>query len=253
MKKDLVSVIVPVYNAEKFINETIDSVISQTYPNWELILVDDQSTDNSCEIIKEYQKKYSKENIKLIKLKEKGMAAGARNKGLEEATGRYICFLDADDYWDNKKLEKQLNFMEENKCAFSYTGYEFADENLKPLGIKVKVPNKLTYKQALKNTIIWTTTVMFDTKLIKKELIKMPDVKSEDTATWWKILKEGYTAYGLNEVLAYYRRSNGTLSSNKIEAIKRIWNLYRRVENLNILYSLYNFCFYAVNTVKKRI
>ena len=94
---------------------------------------------------------------------------------------------------------------------------------------------------------------MFDLDLIEKELIKMPTVKSEDTATWWKILKNGYTAYGLNDVLAYYRRSARTLSSNKIEAIRRIWNLYRNVEGLNIFYSLYNFCFYAINTVKKRI
>ena len=115
------------------------------------------------------------------------------------------------------------------------------------------MPTELTYNQALKNTIIWTTTVMFDTKLISKELIKMPNVKSEDTATWWKILKAGYIAYGLDEILAYYRRSEGTLSSNKIEAIKRIWNLYRNVEHLNIFKSIYCFTFYAINTVKKRI
>lgn len=253
MKKELISIIIPVYNASKFILDTLDSVVNQTYKDWELILVDDLSTDNSCEIIKSYQKDHKNLDIKLIKLKEKGMAAGARNKGIEIAKGRYICFLDADDSWNNSKLEKQLKFMNNKKCAFSYTGYEFADETLKTLGVKVKVPTELTYNQALKNTIIWTTTVMFDTKLISKELIKMPNVKSEDTATWWKILKAGYIAYGLDEILAYYRRSEGTLSSNKIEAIKRIWNLYRNVEHLNIFKSIYCFCFYAINTVKKRI
>lgn len=253
MKEELISIIVPVYNASKFIVDTLNSVINQSYKNWELILVDDLSTDNSVKIIQEYQKNNSNFNIKLIKLEKKGLSAGARNKGIEEAKGRYITFLDADDIWIETKLEKQVEFMNQNKCAFSFTGYEFADKNLKPLGKVAKVPNKLDYNNALKNTIIWTTTVMFDTKLISKELIYMPNVKSEDTATWWSILKQGYVAYGLNEVLAYYRRSNGTLSSNKIEAIRRIWNLYRNVEHLSLFKSIYCFIFYVINTVKKRI
>lgn len=253
MKEKLVSIIIPVYNAEKFIIETMESVRKQTYQNWELILVDDISTDKSCQLIEEYQKKYSDKSISLIKLKKKGMAAGARNTGIKKAKGRYICFLDADDLWDKRKLEKQVAFMESHNCAFSFTGYEFADSKGKPLGTKVYVPASLTYKQALKNTTIWTTTVMFDMKKITKKLIEMPNVKSEDTATWWKILKNGYIAYGLNEILSYYRRSEGTLSSDKKEAVKRIWNLYRNVEHLNIVTSIYNFCFYAINAVKRRI
>lgn len=253
MKEELVSVIVPVYNAEKFIVDTMDTVRNQTYQNWELILVDDMSTDKSCQIIEKYQKKYSTKQISLIKLKEKGMAAGARNEGVKKAHGRYICFLDADDFWDIHKLEKQVAFMNTHNCAFSFTGYEFADQNGSPLGTKVFIPERLNYKQALKNTTIWTTTVMFDRKKISKELIQMPNVKSEDTATWWKILKNGYDAYGLNEILAYYRRSEGTLSANKVEAIKRIWNLYRHVEGLSLLSSIYNFCFYAVNAVRRRV
>lgn len=253
MNKELVSIIVPVYNASKFIIDTLSSVINQTYTNWELILVDDLSTDNSVEIINEYKKNHPNKSIKLIKLKKKGLAAGARNRGIDEASGRYIAFLDADDIWIENKLEKQLKFMNQNNCAFSYTGYEFADKDLKPLGKVAKVPNRLDYNGALKNTIIWTTTVMFDMTKISKKLIYMPNVKSEDTATWWKILKKGYIAYGLNEVLAYYRRSEDTLSSNKIEAIKRIWNLYRNVEHLNLFKSIYCFIFYAINTLKKRI
>jgi len=253
MKKNLVSIIVPVYNAEKFIIDTLESVRKQTYTNWEIILVDDISTDKSCQLIKEYQKKYSDHSISLIKLKEKSLAAGARNEGIKKASGRYLCFLDADDIWDKEKLEKQVAFMESHNCAFSFTGYEFADSTGKPLGNKVSVPSVMTYKDALKNTTIWTTTVMFDMTRISKDLIFMPNVKSEDTATWWKILKSGYKAYGLNEVLAYYRRSEGTLSSDKKEAIKRIWNLYRNVEKLNLFTSIYNFCFYAINAVKRRI
>ncbi len=253
MKKELVSIVVPVYNAEKFIIETMETVRKQTYTNWELILVDDISTDKSCQLIEKYQKKYSDKRISLIKLKKKALAAGARNAGVKKAKGRYICFLDADDLWDKHKLEKQVAFMNTHNCAFSYTGYEFADSSGKPLGTKVYIKEILTYKQALKNTTIWTTTVMFDMKKITKKLIEMPNVKSEDTACWWKILRNGYKAYGLNEILSYYRRSEGTLSANKLEAIKRIWNLYRNVENLNIFYSIYNFCYYAMNAVKRRI
>lgn len=253
MKEKLVSVIVPVYNAEEFIVDTMETVRKQTYQNWELILVDDISTDKSCQLIEKYQKKHSDKMISLIKLKKKALAAGARNAGVKKAKGRYICFLDADDLWDKHKLEKQVAFMEKHNCAFSFTGYEFADSKGNLSGVKVMIPETLNYKQALKNTTIWTTTVMFDMTKITKELIKMPNVKSEDTATWWKILKSGYTAFGLNEILSYYRRSEGTLSSNKIEAIKRIWNLYRNVEGLNIFTSIYNFCFYAINAVKRRI
>ncbi len=253
MKNDLVSIVVPVYNAEKFISSTIETVINQTYFNWELLLVDDISTDNSCKIIEEYVKKYPKLTIKLFKSKEKGYAAKSRNKGIEEAKGRYICFIDADDLWEKDKLEKQVKFMKDKNCAFSFTGYEFANEEGIPNGKKVYIPEKINYKQALKNTTIWTSTVMFDMQKLLKDDIYMPVVKSEDTATWWRILRNGYIGYGLNEILSYYRRTSGSLSANKFEAIKRIWNLYRNVENLNIFYSFYNFCFYAFNAVKRRI
>lgn len=253
MKNELVSVIIPVYNAEKYIGKTIETVINQTYSNWELLLIDDISTDNSCEIIEKYIKKHSKKSINLIRLKEKGFSAKARNEGIKNARGRYICFIDADDLWENTKLEKQVAFMVQKKCAFSFTGYEFADKDGIPNGKKVYVPEKINYKQALKNTTIWTSTVMFDMEKISKEEIYMPSVKSEDTATWWKILKNGYYGYGLNEILSYYRRTSDSLSANKFEAIKRIWNLYRNVENLNLFFSFYNFCFYAINAVRRRI
>lgn len=249
MKKDLISIVTPVYNAAKFLDDTINSVLNQTYENFELLLVNDCSTDNSVEIIK----KYNDKRIRLINNEVNSGAATSRNNGIKEAHGKYLCFLDADDLWSAVKLEKQLNFMKENDCAFSFTGYEFADEMGRPNGKKVHIPSTINYKQALKNTTIFTSTVMFDMTKISKELIMMPNVKSEDTATWWKILKNNYIAYGLNEILSYYRRSSGTLSSNKIEAIRRIWNLYRNVENLNIFYSFYNFCFYAVNAIRRRI
>lgn len=248
--KDLVSIIIPVYNAERFIDETINTVLDQTYTNWELLLVNDCSTDNSVKLIQKYLKD---ERIKLINNKVNSKAAISRNNGINETRGRYICFLDADDLWDKEKLEKQVKFIKEKNCAFTFTGYEFADENGKPNGKKVFIPETITYKQALKNTTIWTSTVMFDMTKLSKEDIYMPNVKSEDTASWWSILKKIDKAYGLNEILSFYRRTEGTLSSNKFEAIKRIWNLYRNIEHLNIFYSFYSFCFYALRAVLRRI
>ena len=253
MKEELVSIIIPVYNASRFITETINTVLNQTYTNWELILVDDISTDNSVEIINKIINENKDKNIRLIQLKEKGLAAGARNTGVDNANGRYLCYLDADDLWNKDKLLKQIKFMQDNNCSFSFTGYEFANSEGIPNGKKVFIPNKMSYKDALKNTTISTITVMFDMTKLSKEQIYMPKIKSEDTACWWKILKEIDYAYGLNEILAYYRRSEDTLSSNKFEAAKRIWNLYRKVENLNFIYSGYNFCFYAFNAVKRRV
>ena len=166
---------------------------------------------------------------------------------------RYIAYLDSDDLWVPEKLERELKFMQEKKAAFAFTGYEFADEQGKGTGKVVRVPQTLTYKQALKNTTIFTTTVMFDTEKIDKELLKMPIIKSEDTALWWKVLRCGYVAYGLDENLVKYRRVGQSLSSNKLEAVRRIWNLYRKAEGMSVLSSAWNFCFWAVRAVKRRV
>ena len=247
----LVSIIVPVYNAEKFIKDTFKTVMNQTYENWELLLVDDCSTDKSVKIIKEYQQKDKR--IKLFLNSKNSGAAISRNRGIEESRGRYIAFLDADDLWKPKKLEKQVAFMQENDVAFSFTGYEFANADGVPNGKKVYIPAKLTYKQALKNTTISTITVMFDmTKLAKRD-VYMPNVKSEDTATWWNILRSGEVAHGLNEILSFYRRSANTKSSNKFTAIKQTWHLYRKQQSLGLLYSSYCFVFYALNAVLRRV
>jgi teichuronic acid biosynthesis glycosyltransferase TuaG len=250
MENELISIIIPVYNAEKFINETINTVLNQSYDNWELLLVNDCSTDNSIEIIK----KCNDKRIKLINNDKNSGAAITRNNGIKNSNGRYICFLDADDLWEKDKLEKQINFMKQNDCAFSFTVYEFANFNGIPNGKKVFVPSKISYRQALKNTTIWTSTVMFDMNKLTKEDIYMPNVRrGQDTATWWKVLKKIDYAYGLNEILSYYRRTNESLSSNKITSLKRTWNLYRNVEHLNIFYSIYCFMFYCFNAVRRRI
>ena len=252
MENQLVSIITPVYNTEKFIEETIQCVENQIYTNWEWFLVDDCSTDKSVEIIEKYLKKDKR--IKLIKLVENSGAAIARNTGIEKSTGKYIAFLDSDDIWKKEKLEKQIKFIEKNNYEFTYTDYSFSDENGNEIGNVVKVPKNLNYKQALKNTTIFTSTVIFDVEKLGKDLIKMPNVvRGQDTATWWKVLKTGKIAYGLNENLSLYRRSSNTLSSNKIKALKRTWNLYRNVEKLNFFASLYNFCWYCFNALRRRM
>lgn len=248
----LVSIIIPVYNASRFLEETINSIQEQTYSNWEAIFIDDCSSDNSYDIIKQYQK--NDKRIKVIKNKINNGVAISRNNGIDYAKGEYLCFLDADDKWHPKKLEKQINFMQELNCEFSFTGYQFANEKCNPNGKIVSVPNKINYKQALKNTTIWTSTVMFNMGKLTKDDIYMPNIKrGQDTATWWKVLKKIEYAYGLNEVLSYYRRTNNSLSANKLTALKRTWNLYRNVEHLNILSSFYNFCWYCFNAVRRRV
>lgn len=247
----MISIVVPVHNAEKFLEETIKSVMAQTYTDWELLLVDDCSKDASKTIASGYEA--MDKRIRLIALEENVGAAKARNVGIKESKGAYLAFLDADDIWVKEKLERELKFMKEKQAAFVFSGYEFADEQAVGTGKIVKVPETINYKQALKNTTIFTSTVLFDRSKIDKELLLMPDVKSEDTATWWQILKTGIEAYGLNENLVLYRRSANTLSSNKFEAIKRIWYLYRKVEKLNIFSSCYNFIGYAVRAVLRRV
>ncbi len=249
----LVSIIVPVYNVEKYIVETMECVRRQTYTEWELLLVEDGSTDDTPKIIQDYMRQTGDERIRMIVLTTNIGAAKARNVGLAEARGRYIAYLDSDDLWMPEKLEHELAFMTERQAIFAFTGYEFADEKGVGTGKVVRVPATLNYREALKNTTIFTTTVMFDTRGISKELLEMPDVKSEDTALWWKVLRNGYTAYGLDENLVRYRRCGKSLSSNKLEAVRRIWNLYRRVERLSLLTSVWNFCFWSVRAVARRI
>lgn len=250
---NLVSIIVPMYNAERFICETMDCVREQSYEAWELLLIEDVSTDHTAAVIEAYIREKKEDRIRLIRQPQNLGAARARNRGLKEAKGRYIAYLDADDLWEKEKLERQLHFMEKKAAAFSFTGYEFADENGIGLGKVVHVPESLNYREALGNTTIFTTTVMFDTERIPKSMLEMPVIKSEDTALWWKILRNGYTAYGLDENLVRYRRAGKTLSSNKLEAIRRIWTLYRRAEGMSVARSVWHFCFWAFRAVKRRV
>ena len=250
-EKPLVSIITPVYNCEKLIEETIKSVINQTYSNWEMILVDDCTLDKSFLIIQKYMKNDNR--IKYFKLKENSGAAVARNKALKESKGRFIAYLDADDKWKNNKLEKQVNFMLENNYAFTCTDYEKIDEKGNSLKI-VKIPKKVNYNLFLRNTIIQTVGVMVDTKITGKDILYMPNIRRrQDAATWCQLLKSGYDCYEVPEVLSYYRVVSNSLSSNKLKAIKMNWYWYRKIEKLSLLKSCFCFIGYAFNAVKKRI
>lgn len=251
-EKNVVSIIVPVYNAEDYIVDTIESVRRQTWEDWELLLVLDGCTDGTERAVSAYCAQAGDSRIRLLRQSNQG-AAAARNYGLAQARGRFIAYLDADDLWKPDKLEKQVAFVLEKEAAFSFTGYEFADAQGNGTGKVVRIPASLAYRDALKNTTIFTSTVMFDTERIPRELLCMPQVKSEDTALWWKVLRQGYTARGLDENLTLYRRAGSSLSSNKVEAVRRIWNLYRSQEGLGVVRSAYYFCFWAVRAVLRRV
>ncbi len=250
---DLISIIVPVHNVRNYIIQTIESVRAQSYTNWELILTEDCSTDGTREVLTQYLEEISDDRIRVIWLDENVGAAAARNLGAEQSRGRFIAYLDADDLWAEDKLLHQLRFMRETNAAFCFGNYEFADENGRGTGKVVHVPVTLTYTKALRNTTIFTSTVMLDTEQIKRSEIRMPDIRSEDTALWWRLLRAGYTAYGFRETLVLYRRPATSLSSNKLSAVKRIWDLYRKSEKLGVLYSCYNFFFWAFRAVRRRI
>jgi len=251
----MISVITPVYNATKFIDATIEAVLAQDFTDWEWIMVEDGSTDGTREKLRALKDSGTlDERIHIVFMDDNGYgAAGGRNRGLDEAGGRYIAFLDADDIWKSDKLSKQLKFMEENDAAFCFTSYEFGDEEAVGTGKFVRVPRTLSYREALSRTVIFTSTVMFDTRKIDKSLLYMPYIASEDTATWWSILRTGVTAEGLDEVLTVYRRPKKSLSSNKFSAIRRIWALYREREGLGVLSSAWYFAGWAVRATLRRI
>ena len=249
---DLISIIVPVYNAEKYLSATIQSICAQTYQNWELILVDDASTDGSLQVLREYEQ--SIPNLHVIAMKKNGGPAAARNRGVLAAKGHYLVYQDADDLWHPEKLQKQYEFTKDHQYAFTFTGYEFADEDGTPNGKVVHVPASIQYEEALKNTTISTITVMFDTTQIPQELLMMPvGIRGEDTGTWWQILRNGYTAYGLDECLSIYRRYAGSRSSNKLKAVWGTWRLYRKQEKMNMLRAGYYFVGYVLRAVKRRV
>lgn len=250
-----VSIIMPMYNAESYISETIDSVLSQSYADWELIIVDDCSTDNSYDIAREYASK--DERIKLLKNECNMGAAKARNIAIYNASGRYVAYLDADDLWMPLKLEKQVVFAEANKCGMCFTSYETIEEDGKHRNY-ISVPESISYTEFLKNTITCSDTALIDLNLVSKELLICPDYSSdfdipEDLIVWLQVLKTGVIARGLNEILAKYRKHPSSRSSNMLNAVSRTWNAYRKVERLGIFASLHCLIWQLYHALLKRL
>lgn len=246
---DLVSIITSLYNSNDFVGNTIKSVLAQTYQNWELILIDDASTDGSAKIAEYFATK--DERIKLIKLDSNQGPAAARNRGIKEASGRYIAFLDSDDLWYKDKLEKQIIFMQKNEYAFTFTGYDKIDEKGKKIGNILPFKNQVTYHDLLKSNHIGCLTAMIDLKMLGCKMY-MPDIKKrQDQGLWLEILKEIDKAYCLYEILGQYRIREGSISVNKIDNLKYQWKLYRNIEKINIVKSFYYMTFYAFYGMRK--
>jgi teichuronic acid biosynthesis glycosyltransferase TuaG len=248
MAIDKVSVITPSYNSAKYIAETMESVLAQTYRNWEMLIVDDSSSDITCEIVRRYMEKDGR--IKLYRMPVNSGPSKARNLGIEKAMGRYIAFLDSDDLWKPEKLEKQIAFMQARNAVLSYTAYEKMTEEGEKAGRIVDVPESLSYKNMLYSNSIGCLTAVYDAGVLGK--VFMPDIlKRQDWGLWLRILKMGNIAHGINEPLAYRRIRGASVSHNKFVAAKYTWYLYRRVESLPIGKSLFCFIAYLYFGAKK--
>ena len=247
IEKEKVSIIVPMYNAEKFIGKTIESVLAQTYQNWEMLIMNDVSTDNSLAIVSVYAKK--DERIKIVNTEKNVGVVKGRNFLIDLASGKYIAFLDADDYWHNEKLEKQIKFMKEKNASISCTEYMRVRENGEKIN-DVIIKEEISYNDMLKNNYLGCLTVIYDAKKIGKRYFKELE-KNEDYVLWLEIVKDVNTIYGLKENLAYYRVLDNSRSSNKVKTAKVRWEIYRKIEKLSLLKSLYYFLHYAIRAVLK--
>ena len=233
---ELVSIIMPSYNTAQYISDSINSVLSQTYENWELIIVDDCSTDNSIEVIKAFEDS----RIILLKNQKNSGAALSRNYALREAKGKWIAFLDSDDIWLPNKLSDQIEYMENNNYHFSYTNYAEIDSNGKRTGIIVTGPKVIT--RINMNNYCWPgcLTVMYDARTVG--LIQISDIKKNNDYAMWLKVCEKEDCYLLNEELALYRRGReGSVSTHNIRTMVG-WHfkLFREAEEQNVVSALFN-------------
>ena len=212
--QDKVTIVTPSWNSERYIEETIKSVQAQTYQNWEMIIVDDCSTDCTIEIIKKIILKDPR--VKLMVQPTNMGAAKARTRSMQSGTGRYVAYLDSDDIWKPEKLERQIAFMKEKNCGFSCTSYEVIDDSGNKLNKYIHMLPKVNYIDFLTNNLLQTVGIMVDTQKVDKKYLIMPDIRRrQDAATWLQVLKAGFECYGLDEILAEYRRACLLYTSRK--------------------------------------
>lgn len=245
--KPLVSIITPTYNSARFIRETINAILAQTYVNWELLVTDDCSTDNTRKILKSYAKQDTR--IKLFRMKKNSGGGVARNKSIKKAKGRFIAFCDSDDVWISNKLDKQVDFLTENSLAFTFSSYQKMDET----GHKGKFqipPMKISYDDLLKTCDIGCLTAIYDTKMIGK--VYMPKIrKRQDYGLWIKIFKKIGSARGMPDILALYRVRRNSVSSNKLKAAYYHFKVVMDIGKVNFLKAAYYFMFYTFSSIWK--
>ena len=233
---NLVSIITPTFNSEKYISETIQSVQNQTHQNWEMILVDDYSSDETVAVIKDFIEKDKR--IQLHQLQSNSGPAVARNKGIENVSGKYMTFLDADDIWFEDFIENSIKTIQETGIHFVFSSYKRSDENLNFIYSDFIVPQKVTYTDILKSNSISCLTAFLDIEALGKK--SMPLIrKRQDMGLWLQYLKEIPFAYGIQEPKAIYRIRENSLSRNKSNLLKYQWQFYREVEKLNVFQSTY--------------
>jgi teichuronic acid biosynthesis glycosyltransferase TuaG len=246
-----VSIICPVYNTELYLSDTIRSVLSQTYPHWELLLViDAKSTDQSQRIATEWTRKDSR--ILVLESEFNLGVASNRNHGIRKAKGDFIAFLDSDDQWLPQKLDKQIQFMDAHSIEFSYHSYQQINENGQPLPLVRKAPTQVTYHDLLKTNSIGCLSVMIRTSLLKRHPFQS-NVPHEDYLLWLEILKEISLAHGFHDVLALYRVLPNSRSGNKKNAALNRWTIYRKILHMSLLKSIYYFSHYTLNALLQRV
>ena len=243
MTDKLVSIITPTYNCGKFIGRTIESVLAQTYKDWEMIIVDDRSTDDTKSIVEKYAVR--DDRIKYCLLEQNSGAAVARTTAMKMAAGAYMAFLDSDDIWLPEKLEKQLDFMEKTGYAFTCTAYEQIDEHDKLMGKTIKTVVKTDYNRLLLDCPVGNSTVMYNVEKMGK--FEVPNIrKRNDDALWLAMLKKEKYIWGMPDVLMRYRVRENSISSNKFQLIKYHWILYRKIEHLSVLRSVFHISYWCV-------
>jgi len=238
----VVSVITPAHDAERFLGETIRSVLAQTFSRWEMIVVDDVSKDSTPEIVRQFATQDPR--IRSLRLETNMGPARARNAGMDAARGRFVAFLDSDDLWLPEKLEIQVEEMLRTGAKFTYAGYRMIDEDGRIMGRLIRAPKRMDYRGLLKNTAIGCLTVMLDRETIAGT--RMPVLKRhEDLAMWYALLKRGIIAQGIPQDLARYRIVRGSRSRDKISTALHMWKVYREVEKLSLPDALWCFTHYA--------
>jgi glycosyltransferase involved in cell wall biosynthesis len=235
MEIPLVSIITPSFNSEKFIAETIQSVQNQTYQNWEMIIVDDCSSDETVSIVTKMA--LLDDRIQLFQSEKNSGTGIARNTALEKSKGRYICFLDADDLWKPQKLEKQINFLKTNNLPFTFSFYDCIDEVGKPLNKTVKAPRNLSYRQLFFCNYVGNLTGIYDVNYFEKIAISSIR-KRQDWMLWLTILKKIKTAQPIPESLAFYRIRENSISASKLDLLKHNFAVYRTFHGFNVVVSL---------------